>query len=237
MYRVVVLDDNAEQARALASMVESTPCGTSLEASCCTSPSELASLAAARDISIVLLDVVLAEGERSGVQLARRLFPEGSGVQIIYVTGSAADHCLEVYETDHVYLLEKPVDPDRLAEALHRAVARLDKEASVPFAVSVHGKMRLVRPEKVRFVESDRRKVRINLQDEVVETYSSLARMQERLPGCFLRCHKSFLVNAAYIDTVGHSRITLIGGGEVPVSQRYRQRVRAELEARVRSLL
>lgn len=97
--------------------------------------------------------------------------------------------------------------------------------------------MRLIKPEKVRFVESDRRKVRIDLQGEVVETYASLARMQERLPGCFLRCHKSFLVNAAYIEAVGKSRIALVGGGEVPVSQRFRQRVRAELEARVRSLL
>lgn len=140
MYRVVVLDDDAEQARALASAVESTSCGTSLEVSHCTSAAELAALAAARDVSIVLLDIALAEGEGSGIELARRLFPEGSGVQIIYVTGYTEDYCLEVYETDHVYLLAKPVDLGRLSEALRRAVARLDKEASVPFAVSFQGK-------------------------------------------------------------------------------------------------
>ncbi len=237
MYRVVVLEDDVKQAQALAKMVESTPCGTSLEVSYCTSAAELASLAAARDISIALLDIVLAGNGSSGVDLARRLFPDGSGVQVIYVTGYAEDYYLDVYETDHVYLLAKPVDPDKLADALHRAVARLDKEASVPFAVSFRGRMRLIRPEKVLFVESDRRKVRINLQDEVIETYASLANMQERLPGSFLRCHKSFLVNASYIETVGQSHITLLGGVEVPVSQRYRQRVRAELEARVRTLL
>ena len=65
---------------------------------------------------------------------------------------------------------------------------------------------------------------------------ATLAELEKALPACFLRVHRSCIVNTAYVESLereagGGGRLTLLGGGEAPVSRRIMPRVKTALEA------
>ena len=113
---------------------------------------------------------------------------------MIYVTGFI-EYCTSVYRTEHVYFLAKPVAQDDLDDALDRAFERLAARASKPLSIRFGGKVVLVAPERISYIESDRRKVHIHVGAEDIETYASLSDIAAELPASFIQCHKSFLVN------------------------------------------
>ena len=145
-----------------------------------------------------------------------------NGMQVIYVTGYV-EYASDVYQTDHVGFLVKPVDQARLNEALARAMARLDERAASPFLVrSGSSLMRLI-PSRITYIESNRRKVTIHETARATEIYGKLSDFAERLPVGFSKCHKSFLVNLSHIEEIRASDLVLTDGTTLPVSQRCRK--------------
>ena len=91
-------------------------------------------------------------------------------------------------------------------------------------------------PQKISYIESDRRKVCISLGSEMVETYGSLTELLQRVPASFVQCHKSFLVNMAFVAELGTDDIRLVSGEHIPVSQRRRKATHEVFLAYVRDL-
>ena len=83
--------------------------------------------------------------------------------------------------------------------------------------------MRAVQPSRITYVESDRRKLHIHAGKDVLTTYATLDALMRDLPDTFVRCHKSFLVNMRYIAFIEATRIGLLSGEVVPVSQKRRR--------------
>lgn len=134
-----------------------------------------------------------------------------------------------MYETPHVYFLLKPVKPQELQMAFNRAVENIEKSRSEGLVLTSGGKVMSLRPGDIRFIESDRRKVRVHTAGGVIEAYASLGGLVERLPASFLSCHKSFLVNMDCIREVGKDGIRLHSGETVPVSRQKRAEAKRAL--------
>ena len=137
-----------------------------------------------------------------------------------------ASFCQEVYSTDHVWFLLKPVTQADFNRALDKALANLEQAAGKQLGVMVDGSIVLIQPSSILYIESRLRKACIHTTDGVFETYLSLAKVEERLPRGFVRCHKSFLVNVEHASKLERDRIVLFNGGHVPVSQRHRKSTR-----------
>lgn len=168
----------------------------------------------------------------------RDLFPDGTETQVIYVTGYI-EYCTPVYETPHIYFLAKPVKQRYLNDALEKALGNLSEIASrndpaqastSPYVVlQVRGRSVVVECDDVEYLESERRKVRFHTEDEVVESYCTLAEAAELLPDTFLQCHKSFIVNMDKVVEIGKDGILMRSGDVVPVSQKRRREVKEAL--------
>ncbi|WP_143412183.1 LytR/AlgR family response regulator transcription factor [Arabiibacter massiliensis] len=171
------------------------------------------------------MDIVLGSRACDGIEAVKRFAPDGCGTQVVYVTGHP-EYCTKVYQTEHVYFLTKPVAQAHLDDALGKALANLERAASRPIAVQTGGTVHALVPERIDFIESDRRKVRIHQGQEVIEAYASLAELAEKLPASFVRCHKGFLVNMDHIAKLQSSDVLLRSGELVPLSQRRRPAVR-----------
>ncbi|OZG61968.1 DNA-binding response regulator [Bifidobacterium lemurum] len=155
----------------------------------------------------------------AGIDAVRRLFPPSCGTQVIYVTGHI-EYCTRVYNTDHVSFLLKPVRESDLRDALARAAVRLREESERPIGVRVGNAEYSVTPRDIIYAESRGRISRIHTERGVIESYLKLDELSARLPSRFVRCHKSYLVNLAYVWRFQSAQMELSNGVTVPVSQR-----------------
>lgn len=220
---VLVVDDDVEQAQVVEGLLEQYPTHKDFEVEVCTSLSCLEDLlrrGAAPDI--VFMDVVLGSSSDSGangIVAVQRLLQQCAGVQVIYVTGHV-EYCTRVYRTNHVYFLTKPLQVEDFNDALDKALENLEARIARPFGVKVGGRIMRVLPADIEFIESDRRKVRIHLADQVIEAYESLGGIARKLPDTFVQRHKSFLVNMEKIAEMRSDQIDLLSGATIPISQK-----------------
>ena len=176
-------------------------------------------VASGTQIDLLVSDVIMQEGQPTGIQMVSQLFPPESGTQVIYVSGHL-QQALEVYATDHVYFLLKPLDPERLADALNRALAQLARVRPSMLRVKVGHKEQLINTSSILYLESQLHKVIVHCLAREVETYAKLNDLQPQLPGTFSRCHRSFIVNLAAVSSLSTSELTLHDGTHLPVSRR-----------------
>lgn len=173
---------------------------------------------------VLLMDIVLGDGP-DGIEVVKRFAPDGGGTQVIFITGFA-EYCTKVYQTEHVYFLTKPVAQSDFNAALGKAFANLDASASRPVGLVIGSDVVALQPQKISYIESNRRKVRIHQGRDLLDAYASLEELAMKLPSSFVRCHKGFLVNMNYIDKLQKSDVRLLSGELVPLSQRRRPAVR-----------
>lgn len=228
MHQVVIVEDDADQAEALAWMVDRFPRGRECAIACLSSIAELEEYLRDRGrVDILLIDIKLGEDGPDGIDAVQALFPAGSRTQVVYVTGHV-EYCTRVYRTEHIYFLTKPIKQSDLDDALTKAFENLALTER-QIAVRTAGSVVLVAPSSIDYVESDRRKVRIHRGAAELETYGPLSKLADELPSNFLQCHKSFIVNMDRIVELQGNSVRLDSGALVPVSQKRRKAVRDAL--------
>lgn len=228
-YQAVIVDDDPRQAAATRAAVERSSISSRLGEVLVLSPEEVSSRCAdGWNPDVALLDIELGDDVPNGIELARSLFPAGSGTQVIFVTGFI-EYCTRVYATEHIWFLVKPFSQADLDVALAHAIEVLGRDVQHPIALASSGKTRMVPPRQILFVESNRRKLHVHTTSETIEIYGSLELLERALPGYFVRCHKSFLVNMEYIDMFDTEGLHLAQGQVIPVSQKRRSYVKGAL--------
>lgn len=226
MYDTVILENNPLHAAALAEILDGYHRRERLVPERMTGSGQLEKrLAEGRRPSVLLTDIVLGEGEETGVELVRRLFPAGCGTQVIYLTGYE-EFSGQVWDTANICFLTKPIRAAELYAALDRALAQLEAAEAQRLILRVGGALLRVDPGTVLYAESDRRKLRVYTDDGVYETYLTMDRLETMLPRRFLRCHKSFLVNPERVGTLAEDCFILTDGSRVPISRAKSREVR-----------
>lgn len=224
MYRVMVALESGDRAEELVQAIVSHELAAFLDVFTVASLDEFkGSLTGARYPDIVFIDPAFdarAEGP-SGIDLIERYFSGSAGVQVVYVS-QGFDYVMQVYRTRHINHLVGPVMEEGVHWAIDQAAKRLRVIADRPLTVRADGHLRALFPRRIRFVESDRRKCHIHVDDEMLTTYATLDSLARELPPSFVRSHKSFLVNMGFVESVGVAYVNLFGGEQVPVSQKRR---------------
>lgn len=173
---------------------------------------------------LLFLDIDL--GAHNGIDLARRLRQTNAGTVLIFVT-QYTEYAPEGYEVDAFRYLDKAeLDrklPGYFSDALamcrkrQRKVEILCQGETVPLAV-----------QTLLYVESRGHEQCLFLTDEhrpQLFTRMTMNQLEELLvPQGFLRIHKSFLVNMAYLQSLQSTGALLTTGHSLPVGARsYRE--------------
>lgn len=226
MVQVVVLEDRPAHREELMGLLEQWPLADQLKIECAAAPDELRELVRRTPVDILLTDIDLGEGESSGIQLVQELFPAESGTQVIYMTGYPVRFCTEVYQTEHIYFLTKPLRREELYIALDRAVRNLSRREERRIAIQSGGRIIPLSTARIYYVESDRRLARLYTMQGTVESYISLARLLPQLGPAFVQCHKSFLINMAQVTQLESDSLLMKNGDRVPIGQAHRKEMR-----------
>ncbi len=227
---ILIVDDVEDEALELAELVRRAPVAHDAAIRTLFSADDLkAQLGSGQAPDVLFIDIALDEDD--GIDLVRQL---GLGVrtQVVYVSGFD-DYHTRVYETPHASFVKKPVRQEDVSLALEQALERL-RATAAPLVLRHDRTTDIVRPEDILYVESDRRNVIVHTRTATLRAYGKLSGVLDQLPGNFVRCHQSYLVNLDEVARLGADAVALSSGETIPVSRRWRPSVREALFDRIR---
>lgn len=178
-----------------------------------------------REAEVLVVDARSCPEGRDPIDVTCEMVDKTSGVQVVYV-GVDENKLARVSSARHASLLPTSFDRNALASAVLQALTTYDRWLEQPLLVRTRNFDRMVMPSRVVFVESDRRKVRIHVSDDVFEAYGKISEFLRMLPSNFVQCHKSFLVNLGFVEQLERDCVVLTTGERVPVSQKRRKETR-----------
>ncbi len=165
--------------------------------------------------------------------------------RVIFVT-AYDEYALKAFEVNALDYLLKPVEEDRLAEAVQRVLHDRDEELQDNAAsTAASGKLGqddqiflkdgekcwFVSLRDIRLFESEGNYVRVYFNNFKPLILKSLNNLEERLDHTFFRTNRKFIVNLRWVQGVenwfnGGLRLTLKDGTQVEVSRRQSARFR-----------
>ena len=166
---------------------------------------------------ILIMDVNLKDG--NGIQTVKRIQAAHPGIKVIYLTG-ILQYATEIFQTDPIYFLTKPINENKLADAIEKAKKALESDRSDSMVIKTNGSEVLIYRKEIVFVESRGRKLifYMNNGDELC-VYEKMDVMQNQLGFNFVRSHKSFLINMKYIVERNNQEFSLADGRVLPISK------------------
>jgi two-component system LytT family response regulator len=236
--RAILVDDEPDGIRVLKKMLELHCPQVSIEATCSSADTARQQI---MDISpdVIFLDIQMPG--KSGLELIREL--PAKNFEVIFVTAHN-EYMLQALQYSAADYLLKPVDEDRLMEAVHRVEKRLEAEKkeerteALLHNLSNTGKpseMRLCLPtlkgfivlklEDIIYCEAERSYTIFHLEGKKTVTVSRPLIDYDNLlrDTTFLRIHKSFLVNLLHVKEYQKGEggvVILTDNTEIEVSRR-----------------
>ena len=179
------------------------------------------SLLSSGDLDAAFLDLQMPGLD--GISLLRAL-PRGLPVVIV---SASADFGVQSYEFDITDYLLKPLDFPRFAQAAEKIRARLSRLAPARGAAAreifVKDGTKLVRLalDDLIYLKAEANYVEFVSEAGAVLSLMSMKRIEELLPGEFIRVHRSYIVNRRHIARIEGGEVFL-GKHRLPVSESYR---------------
>jgi DNA-binding LytR/AlgR family response regulator len=240
---VLAVDDEAPALAELAYLLSRTA-GIAEVRQAQTATDALA-LLQADDVDAVFMDIRMPGMD--GLALARVISRFAAPPPVVFVTAYDS-HAVDAFDIAAVDYLLKPIRAERLEQAVARVRKYLETEAgearsgSAPvdedetIAVELGGVTRYVKRSDIVYVEAQRDYVRLHTREAGHLVRIPLAALEERWePAGFLRVHRRYLVNAAYVvglrSAGGRTTVDLGEGQSVPVSRRHASAVKETLVA------
>ncbi len=187
-----------------------------------------------RQIDLIFLDIEMPM--MTGVDFVKsmQLAPK-----VIFIT-AYRNYAIESYELDVVDYLLKPISFNRFFKAVNKfksltkqpSLNPLTKEKEVAndhIYVNVNKKFVKIYFREILYVESLKDYVQLHLKSEKIITKDSITAFEHKLPGIFVRVHRSFIVNLDQVSAFTKTDIE-IGEKEIPIGMSYKESVLAYLQ-------
>ena len=232
MIKIAICDDEANTRAWLLSLIRARPFPCEIV----EYASAEACLADHRELDLLFLDIELAPDRPDGMALAREIRERSSGTQpvIIFVTGYER-YVFDAFDVGAFQYLLKPVDEEKFARVLARAVEQITAEREHPqrgrvLTLQTANTGRVIPLDNIYYIESSNHKVVLHLKDGEFACYAKIRDLELELQGRFFRIHKGFLVNLSCVDGYSKTEVTLTGGERLLLSKyKYQDFVKAYL--------
>ena len=189
----------------------------------------------APDTQILLLDIQM-DGV-SGMETARKLRETYPDLCLIFVT-TMTQFALEAFDVHAFGFVPKPLLYEPVAKLLREAVGTLRDRAGASLALKGNDQVVVFPTNDILYFEVYGRTMLV-VSTHGQETFNIPLRDVERqVAGMgFLRCHKSFLVNAFHIQEIGLTSVFLSNGQEIALSKHRRAQFLLEYSQYIRGLV
>lgn len=164
---------------------------------------------------LILLDIEMRGID--GLETARRVRALLPDCYIIFIT-SHDEFALTGYEVQAFRYLVKPVQPEKLTEAISAVRAELADQLTLH--VEDGPVEALVRARDIFYVEAQDKRVRLVTARETFSDRRGIDEIERALAGeDFYRVHRSYLINLRYVAFMDGTTVQLVNGDQVPISR------------------
>ena len=171
-----------------------------------------------RPIDIMIMDIVFEND--NGIAAAKRIQQRYPKLPLIYLTGYI-DYARDIFESDPIYFLVKPVKREKLFDAINRAIEKCDVKEYL--TIKTKGELHRICMDDVLYIESEKRNIHIHTNKYNLTSVNQLSDIEEQLPSEFIRIHQSYMVNINYIEVFDATSVRLNTSEILPIS-RYRSK-------------
>lgn len=223
MLQIAVCDDNIDDLSNMAQLVNQYRLSKHLncEYAVFTNGFDLIStLEKGKRFDIYLLDVIMPGF--TGIEVAKEIRTFDKTVPILFFT-SSSEFALESYSVKAINYVLKPISKEKLFITLDEILERInaDKDDDAIIVKSNEGIQKILISNLV-FLEVIGRNVLYHmLSGKVIECKDSFSSICDSLMKykCFIKTHRSYLLNMQYVDTIEHNKVILQTRASVPIAQ------------------
>ena len=232
--KVLIADDEALARQRLRSLIDELGAGPVVGEA--TNGREALTLTARLEPDVLLLDIRMPGMD--GLEAAGHLAKLDKPPAVIFTT-AYGDYALAAFDAQAVDYLLKPIRKERLQQALNNArrLGRVQRDAlhltdgesraRTHLSARVHGDIRLVPVEDVRYFQADNKYVTARYEGGQVLIEDSLKTLEEEFAERFIRIHRNALVSRSALEALektadGRCQLKLTGINErLEVSRRH----------------
>lgn len=166
---------------------------------------------------VIFLDIQMDGPD--GMETARALRQRGNRSLLIFVT--VLKECVfDAFETEAYDYLVKPLDGGRFKRTMDRVIRSLEQRREKSMVVRRGTLCEVILLGEIVYCEVQGRKIYVHRSGgKITDYYDRLEDLERRVDGRFFRCHRSYLVNLAYVRGCSAGQVLLSQGGKIPVSR------------------
>lgn len=178
-----------------------------------------------RRFDLVFLDIEM-EG-MDGLETAKHLHCIDANIPIIFLT-SHTELAMEGYEVQAFRFLAKPVDENKLKEALLAFEKSIQKEKKI--VITEDGVNRYIFCADIRYIKSESVYLSIMTKRASHLIRKSLKEQLEELPkDSFIQVHRSYIVNLNEVTGFNGDKVIMKDGSRIPVSRSKRESFKQQM--------
>lgn len=166
---------------------------------------------------VLFLDIIMPG--QNGIEVAREIRQHDTDVKIIFLT-SSAEFAVESYTVGAYFYQMKPIREKQFFELLDSVVEAQEQVQLDSLLLFAKGGIRRIELEKFEYCEVMRRTLFFHMENgDIFEGGGGMEELCKKLLpyGNFLRPHRSYLVNMAYIQSITYKAIEMNSGMKIPI--------------------
>ncbi len=222
MFQIAVCDDNINELSNLAHLIDQyrTTKKLNCEYTTFTNGFDLISvLEKGRRFDVFCLDIIMPGF--SGIAVAKEIRTFDKTAPILFFT-SSPEFALESYTVKAINYILKPITMEKLFFSFDELFEHIKREEEDAVIVKSNEGIQKILISNLVFLEVDGRNVHYHLNSgKVIKCTESFVLACSALMNykCFIKPHRSYLVNMQYVDTIENNQITLQNLFTIPIAQ------------------
>lgn len=168
---------------------------------------------------IIFMDIVLEDSSASGIDLIHRVNFLNPACQVVYIS-QYLEFAPDVYDTQHVYFVNKERISEFLDKALDTALKNIIQADTTRYLYfNIRKKQYKIPQNDILYMERNLRETTIVTRTEKFKTSESIDSLLKHLPSYFIVCHRSYAVNLKLAGSIHQYSISFPNGKSVPVGR------------------
>ncbi len=180
--------------------------------------------------NLIFIDYEFEEKGENGLEIIMKLRKFQKNTKVIFLS-SYSQVVFKSFEVDTFRFLVKPLEEEKLYKAMDDFLESIADERILK--IRIDGENCLYEEGILTYMEGCGKNCILYFADgrKAVVCNETLSSVEERLSDCFIRCHKSFLVNMEHIDSYNRTELTMDTGEKILISRtRYKDFIEAFTE-------
>ena len=166
---------------------------------------------------VLFLDILMPG--QNGIETAAEIRSYDSNIKIIFLT-SSAEFAVQSYTVEAYFYQLKPLRWEDFSKVMDSALEKCAHEQENSLILQSKGLFTRIELGQLEFCEVIHRTLLFHLNSgKVLESTGSLNELCRKLSpyACFLRVHRSYIVNLDYVQNISYRAVTMTCLTEIPI--------------------